>query len=333
MNCSDQDILLRRGGVVSQRPANKEYHEILKSNVMMYKGLPKEGRAQFATNIFRFIHDVVGRRFVQFDHETGSYQELQETEASVKISAAIRDDKISRAANKSNPRWILGVHDPTGTHNGQPFVHRIEANNTWRRLSSNETDQVLITEGFQNLLILPEGVKLPPSLETRSSDYASAVSASVVNPFTNDDCFFIPKDRPSRRSPMCTVSQQVALELGFQDAESFQRALSLLMGNQQQAKAFMRSRSKVTHPVPTVPSYVEFISDADSSMTEDSDAASTSIEPHPWKRTRICSVDDLDLDKVHALAGQALAPSDESSLRDFLLIDAIELDLLQTFEV
>lgn len=202
-----KDIILKRGGSISQRPANRMYHELLKANVMLYKCVPKERRSEFALNIYIFVTKQLGRRFLVFNDD--QYEVLTDLKvAAGKIGAAIRDDKNLKASMKSNPLAILGNHDPTAAHNGNPFVH-LKADGTWVRVTKDQVQKILVEkpggDALCQFLVLPAGVSFgyPPVSSTPTLDSLMSGKNS-------------------------SMAGAIATELGFHDTGELKRALAAL---------------------------------------------------------------------------------------------------------
>jgi hypothetical protein len=169
---TERDIVQKRGGIISQRVANKQYHALLQANVMIYKTLPKDDRSDFAKNIYNFLTRVCQRRIVQYRTGGDDYVVLDESKGAIVISAAIRDDKTAQACCASNPLWILGHHDPSQMYGGMPFLYRTnndnknnnntEAETVWHHCQSSTEAQTFLLQGhLKNLLVLPSDIDIP----------------------------------------------------------------------------------------------------------------------------------------------------------------------------
>ena len=196
---------------------------------MLYKCLAKDRRTDFARNIFHFISTQLNRRFVQHNRKNNTYEVLDDARVmGNKISAAIRDDKILRAANRSNPLWVLGVHDPSGAHNDQPFVHLQEDGETWVRINSQQVQELLAersdtTSTLCRLLVLPANVSLgtppPPRFTPVDEMVADAVASSSSSSSPND-------------GQGTLVLEHIAKELNYGNADELRRALATLQVRQ-----------------------------------------------------------------------------------------------------
>jgi hypothetical protein len=99
---ADRDIVVQLGRVDPHRPANKDFHEILKHDVMIYKTLVTESRSKFASNLYHFHTRLQARRFLHCRNESRSCEALEEDSATSLMEKAMQQGAILRACCRDN---------------------------------------------------------------------------------------------------------------------------------------------------------------------------------------------------------------------------------------
>ena len=89
--CSDQDVIMGRGGKANHHPGNVKFRDTIKANRSIYRSIfLKNIKTQMTMEILDMIKGD-GVRFLDFDKASGRWFEVSDERARQKISQCLRE--------------------------------------------------------------------------------------------------------------------------------------------------------------------------------------------------------------------------------------------------
>lgn len=86
----ERDILMGRGGSVNKHSGNKVFRRFIEHKKKLYKSLSKDAKPLLIDSVLQALHNQ-GARFLKKDEETGTWYEVNRSDAFAKTSQALRE--------------------------------------------------------------------------------------------------------------------------------------------------------------------------------------------------------------------------------------------------